>query len=1237
MGEAYVALEIGEAVPLESGAVAQAQCVPLSMALLCGVRAVDLLGHMEREAADTLAAVGPLGNEVSLGELTLRRGAHDLATGASQDLHVFRVLARELTVAMRVVGVVGLSSGQVEVHVLTGHRFDPEVAGCKTRVLLLADDHCRPLSPSPRLGGGSVEASRGKAAEALVSWTHAAGDTLLARFRNAGIEPRCFPIAEAAADIAEEPKILPVSMLHGCPCCGQPLLLDASTVAGRLRTHGVPNDVLSWAIRMDVARGLSGESRKEVGVRRSEEYKEYAVMTVEELKEKSFGQDVERAAGAALRVARDEAGGLDRPGIKAREPVALARLGSAVKACVRAAGTLSAAAGGLRHALAAYRQGVLRVDGGLPLDAGRFAQHKNLVPRALFEAVTSLAERGVTLQARDGAPPGADQPGPYESAKEVAPDLLLSAVVDMSRGFGLMLDREGGSHALEGAWWSAYGAVPKTDPEGTKSGVRPINDLRPQNAHISASCAGDAGTGREAPPQRCPSIVDLMRLVVRLALDNPGVDILVFKKDLESAFKLLHLNIADAPWQVSELPTEGVPGLGNCRPVAASMVGCFGGSWWPGFFGVLAWSVVAAQLNRGCAEPELNGSGAFQGTTWVDDFGGVVARLGMAPQIATDSYSGLARDFAGNGAINEPKDRREGEPDTRAVMWGFGLDTSRVRNEGYAGGRVNIPEAKWVKLRNLVTGPAFEHVGRRRVKLEDHVSLAHLVAWMGSADSWLNKLVGHLFDLCTSSSAVYVSPPGTQEGVSRMWEGYAEVLISLAVRCDDVGRAGAGTTSPLLNVLTADEQEALGRERDLIGSDSTNTGDEVDSEGWPLSGVMAAASYYDGVYAVQDLEPYMDRLRVLLQDPDQDTLVAIAELLPVVALAMEFGHRWRGRWKTALIDNWVACRAICKMASRNRFLRFLAHMLVRAGAMHGFDTDALYINTKRNELMDDLSRLHRVKTAAELQVHVDGIHPGLKRVDLTCLFDFLLREGSSGVLRPLLLPTESARASLAVQLVERHAAAQRHWELETRKGAPAGRGPKGVAVELFAGLGQFAWCAAGLGLQVGALVDPDARAGAEGRRRLLARSPGCVHARKVDELAELAGADTVVAVFVGAMPVGHGGLRAGSAAIAEVRRAAQLFRRPWWWWRSGLSRSAAAGARAWRTSTPRCEPRAWCATCRSGGRPRSSVWASRSRTRQSSTRHNTGCAPPCTTSTASCSRHWGCCRRCRQAQGHRRD
>ena len=121
------------------------------------------------------------------------------------------------------------------------------------------------------------------------------------------------------------------------------------------------------------------------------------------------------------------------------------------------------------------------------------------------------------------------------------------------------------------AWLSAFGAVPKTDAEGHKSGARAINDLRPQNAHIAASGKEDEGTGREAPPQRSSSIVDLLRLVVRLALDNPGVDILVFKKDLESAFKLLHLNIAEAPWQVSELPIEGVPGLLGCKPVAASV------------------------------------------------------------------------------------------------------------------------------------------------------------------------------------------------------------------------------------------------------------------------------------------------------------------------------------------------------------------------------------------------------------------------------------------------------------------------------------------------------------------------------------------------------------------------------------------------------------------------------------------------------------------------------------------
>ena len=103
-----------------------------------------------------------------------------------------------------------------------------------------------------------MEASRGKSVESLVTWTHAAGDALLARFRNAGVEPRRYDIAESAEGIAGEPKVLPVSMLHGCPCCGQPLLLGASTVAGRLRALGVPNEVMAWAVKIDVAGGAFG-------------------------------------------------------------------------------------------------------------------------------------------------------------------------------------------------------------------------------------------------------------------------------------------------------------------------------------------------------------------------------------------------------------------------------------------------------------------------------------------------------------------------------------------------------------------------------------------------------------------------------------------------------------------------------------------------------------------------------------------------------------------------------------------------------------------------------------------------------------------------------------------------------------------------------------------------------------------------------------------------------------------
>ena len=100
----------------------------------------------------------------------------------------------------------------------------------------------------------------------------------------------------------------------------------------------------------------------------------------------------------------------------------------------------------------------------------------------------------------------------------------------------------------------------------------------------------------------------------------PGIPILIGKRDLANAFKLVHLLLADVLSFAWQLPTANLPGLEleTLIQVAGSLV--FGFDKAPAWFGILAWALAKAHAGLGPEEPDLNGPDSFGGgAPWVDD------------------------------------------------------------------------------------------------------------------------------------------------------------------------------------------------------------------------------------------------------------------------------------------------------------------------------------------------------------------------------------------------------------------------------------------------------------------------------------------------------------------------------------------------------------------------------------------------------------------------------------------
>jgi hypothetical protein len=118
------------------------------------------------------------------------------------------------------------------------------------------------------------------------------------------------------------------------------------------------------------------------------------------------------------------------------------------------------------------------------------------------------------------------------------------------------------------------------------------------------------------------------------------------------------------------------------------------------------------------------------------------------------------------------------------------------------------------------------------------------MSFLSQTDVLLSMSVRYVTPLLSSSDRVWVRPHGNPAVLTSVWERLREALDIALVRCYDV-RTGVGVTSPLLGAFSPQEQRTFGRASIYLGSDATNTGDEVDTAGAPLSGVMFGVSYSD--------------------------------------------------------------------------------------------------------------------------------------------------------------------------------------------------------------------------------------------------------------------------------------------------------------------------------------------------------------------------------------------------------
>ena len=1122
-GEVFTATDTGHMIDTSAGLL-ENQCVVRALASSTGLDARDLWQALYDDAGAKLGLLGPQAEAVSNDELQLRRVIHDLTQRLSHDLFLVRFLLPNLFSTYRFIFICASTSGQVTVQVVESADFDPAADGALTRLVLAYNDHAYTLQPP----------SRFLKADAGTEMTPAGVQALLNRLESLQV-----PIATyhhvSWSDIISAPKDIPSEALEPCPCCQQNLLDSVPTRVGRgllpdditdgaaseveraaavlaaqsslpggvrrwVQQHAQPSaprvarpinqplpvGVQRWVAECEVVGGLS-KALGTVYQNRSKDFQDH-VITVEETREYPSSPETRAGAQAMLSAAGSAYRNLNCAAIKEKVPEEMATLAAGLKDVSEKGDQLIKLAGGVRPAVAAFRQAYLLQEGELPLNEAGLKHLVGLVGESELAILREVAAYGVpTLQAEESPPTEFHRP--YKTAQAAASEVGVTALKDAAVGRAFLASGSSRESLAEARVnLSSLGAVPKKDATGQATGkVRATTDLRPLNDFIAKHLVKQYALSRfKAPGAYMPRLQRLMQNVVTLARRFPGVAIGGGKSDLSEAFKLMHVLLADVPAFGWELPLEGLEGLDKWTIYQLLLVLPFGWDKSPAWFNLLAWVLAQAHASMGPGEPQLNGGDSFAGgLPWVDDYVFLVALLGQRGWLAYLAYRALVMAAVGNEAINVEKDAIDGNPSQIFEPWGFLMDLTRIPEMGPLFGIVRAKSDKVVKFLKLLTDIGLDNVGKRRLTCKALAEVTGLAVWLAQTNSLLQALLPSFYNAMNSLDHEFVVPAGSAVAVNQVWAELEDAFYLAIQLCHDFKTFEAVFTASVTRALSPLDQVALGVPRLIWQSDATGH-DPLLKNGAPVVGpdgkVVCAAAVYGIVISALNIwvAELVENYEALLQDVvggDSAEHVVVAEMLPLVAAAMEHKEELRGFLITCLVDNISVVVALNKRASSHPFIRYLCLLLARLESVYGFQVVGYYINTKRNVVPDGISRMAFKKPDEEVAAFVHSYYPGFERRRYTALSDFL-RWKTHSEARSFLINGELSSDDEKKVLEEGRTRAERRKAqvmqaavqdgVLVREISPA----TGGFIELFGGVGSSSRVAVRLGLMCVAVAEP---------------------------------------------------------------------------------------------------------------------------------------------------------------------
>lgn len=495
---------------------------------------------------------------------------------------------------------------------------------------------------------------------------------------------------------------------------------------------------------------------------------------------------------------------------------------------------------------------------------------------------------------------------------------------------------------------SPFEVVQKMLPDRSLSkDMRLVHDQRGVNSHSHKDWH---------PPALQPTHAQIVRRVLWAQARYPGLPVLLAKKDIAGAFRLLWVDPKDAelfagdlPWRPEAMEKEDEADIEavGAPMTAIFLVSSFGFNGAPGEWTVFGRATEEWHRAHRPKETRRDGEVGFDSKILVDDNVLVEPWLGLRPWVSAECYEEGVRLLLGDGAINVEKDAMEGFFAEEQCVWGLTINTKI--------GKAFLPERRIQKGAHLLADVAFDP-GQQIVTLKQMQQFRGVMTgWGVVVPALRNELKAA--DLTDGSKEVKPKLRGYGEETTeelRCWEDLWDLFT--------VCRWLASRTETWALKFGADLPDLL-RPRERLSLPGAWEGVVyVTSDATPQ--IIGAVDWTFGLAARSTMEELRPWLAGVLEGEDEageGARIHLAEMLSLVAFLCERAQEWQGRLVLYGGDNIVVRRWVEMRQSASRAGRLLIRVLNACEMRYRFQLVAGWWRTYHNETADMITRSEEEK------------------------------------------------------------------------------------------------------------------------------------------------------------------------------------------------------------------------------------------------------------------------------------